>query len=139
MESEAQDSAFEPSGEIGLYPSQELVLMQLWDKGPQCQADLVQLLGSDAPTMTRTLQRLESAGFIKKIPSKTDKRVTIIEATIASKAIQPQVKQAWEELEAGVTDDLSDADKRKLLELLEQAEETLTGILETSDEEKDTK
>ena len=43
----------------GLRPGQELVLMTLWDDGPQRQVDLVERLESDAGTMTRSLARLE--------------------------------------------------------------------------------
>ncbi|MEU6782629.1 MarR family transcriptional regulator [Nonomuraea angiospora] len=50
---------------VGLHPSQELVMMQLWDRGPQRQTDLVRMLGSDTATMTRTIQRLEHAGFVR--------------------------------------------------------------------------
>jgi DNA-binding MarR family transcriptional regulator len=53
---------------IGLHPSQELAVMQLWDAGPQRQTDLVRLLDSDAATMTRTVQRLEAAGFVRRRP-----------------------------------------------------------------------
>ena len=51
---------------MGLHPSQELVMMQLWDRGPQGQTALVRLLGSDAATMTRTVKRLEHAGFVRR-------------------------------------------------------------------------
>ena len=37
-------------------------MLPLWDLGSQRQTDLVALLGSDTATMTRTIQRLETAG-----------------------------------------------------------------------------
>ncbi|GAA4994130.1 hypothetical protein GCM10025734_23870 [Kitasatospora paranensis] len=54
---------------IGLHPGQELVMMHLWELGAQRQTDLVRLLDSDAATMTRTVQRLEQAGFVRRRPS----------------------------------------------------------------------
>src|SRR6476659_2124303 len=76
--------------EVGLHPAQELVMMQLWDRGAQRQTDLVRFLGSDAATMTRTVRRLENAGFVRRRPCTQDKRVTIVEPTAASLALRTQ-------------------------------------------------
>ncbi|MFI7635994.1 MarR family winged helix-turn-helix transcriptional regulator [Nonomuraea sp. NPDC049400] len=109
---------------VGLHPTQELVMMQLWDRGPQRQADLVRMLGSDAATMTRTIQRLEHAGFVRRKPSPTDKRATIIEPTPASQAVRQQIEDIWAELEtataAGLTPD-QQAEALKVLQLIEES------------------
>ncbi len=109
---------------VGLHPAQELVMMQLWDHGPQRQVDLVRMLGSDAATMTRTIQRLEHAGFVRRKPSFTDKRATIIEATPASQAVRRQIEDIWAELEtataAGLTSD-QQAEALKVLQLIEDS------------------
>jgi DNA-binding MarR family transcriptional regulator len=115
--------------DLGLHPAQELVMMQLWDRGPQRQTDLVKLLGSDAATMTRTIRRLETAGFVRKRPCETDKRVTIVEPTTASLALRPRVEGAWAELEEGLTRDLDPSQQAVMLALLEQAESTLTDLV----------
>jgi len=86
--------------ETGLYPGQELLMMRLWDEGPQRQIDLVRSLDSDAPTMTRTVARLERAGFVRRARSATDGRATIIEATRASLPLKKAVERIWAELEA---------------------------------------
>ena len=59
---------------VGLHPGQELVMMQLWELGPQRQVDLIRLLDSDAATMTRTIRRLEHAGFVRRRPCIDDRR-----------------------------------------------------------------
>src|SRR5258707_13766642 len=59
---------------VGLHPGQELAMMYLWEAGPQRQTDLIRLLDSDAATMTRTIQRLEHAGFVRRSPVTDDKR-----------------------------------------------------------------
>src|SRR5579863_988578 len=51
---------------VGLHPGQELLLMHLWDTGPQRQADLAVAFDTDSASMTRTVQRLERAGFIRR-------------------------------------------------------------------------
>jgi len=111
---------------VGLYPSQELAMMQLWDRGPQRQADLVTILGSDAATMTRTIQRLEVAGFVRRRPCEADKRVTIVEPTAASYALRDRVEAIWAELEARTTRDLTPEQKANYLEALTVIEGSLS-------------
>ena len=113
---------------VGLHPAQELVMLQLWDLGPQRQADLVTLLGSDTATMTRTIRRLETAGFIRRHRSEHDKRVYIIEPTAASQALRAQVEHVWSDLEAAVTRNLDKTQQAQLLSLLEQAEADLIPV-----------
>src|SRR5246127_2415761 len=84
---------------VGLHPGQELVMMYLWELGPQRQTDLIRLLDSDAATMTRTIRRLEHAGFVRRSPCADDKRAYLIEPTAASRALRPQVEQRWNQLE----------------------------------------
>ena len=110
---------------VGLHPSQELVMMQLWDRGPQRQTDLVRLLDSDAATMTRTIQRLEHAGFVRRRPCDTDKRATIIEPTAASNALRHGVERTWAELESSTVGGLTADQKTELLDMLGQIEDSL--------------
>ncbi|AUA14697.1 transcriptional regulator SlyA [Streptomyces malaysiensis subsp. malaysiensis] len=115
---------------VGLHTGQELVMMQLWDRGPQRQTDLVRLLGSDAATMTRTIRRLEHAGFVRRCPCADDKRVTIIEPTTASLALRHEVEQIWAELERGVTDDLTPDQQTEAIDVLERIEQSLARAAE---------
>ncbi|MFK0111977.1 MarR family winged helix-turn-helix transcriptional regulator [Streptomyces sp. NPDC091217] len=110
---------------VGLYPGQELVMMQLWELGPQRQTDLVRLLASDAATMTRTVRRLEHAGFVRRFPCAHDKRAFIIEATPASQALRKEVEQIWTELENALVGDTSDDEKAAALHFLEGIESRL--------------
>ena len=100
-------------------------MMQLWDRGPQRQTDLVRLLGSDAATMTRTVKRLEHAGFVRRRPSSDDKRVTIIEPTAASLALRDQVQDVWAELEASVAGQFDAAERTAAIDLLGRIEQAL--------------
>ncbi|HEY4456224.1 MAG TPA: MarR family winged helix-turn-helix transcriptional regulator [Pseudonocardiaceae bacterium] len=92
----------------GLHPGQELIMMHLWQHGPQRQVDLIRLLDSDAATMTRSVRRLERAGFVRRHPCPTDRRAIIIEATPASQALRAEVENLWPHLEeltaAGLTE-----------------------------------
>ncbi|MFI6844230.1 MarR family winged helix-turn-helix transcriptional regulator [Kitasatospora sp. NBC_00085] len=110
---------------IGLHPGQELVMMHLWELGPQRQTDLVRLMDSDAATMTRTVQRLEQAGFVRRRPSPTDKRASLIEPTAASHALRREVEQSWSQLEDLVTAGLSADECTEALHTLERLEQNL--------------
>ncbi|MGW7578678.1 MarR family winged helix-turn-helix transcriptional regulator [Streptomyces sp. NPDC054765] len=110
---------------IGLHPGQELVMMHLWELGPQRQADLVRLMDSDAATMTRTVRRLEQAGFVRRRPSPTDKRASLIEPTAASHALRREVEQVWSHLEDLSTAGLSADERTAALHTLERLEQNL--------------
>jgi MarR family transcriptional regulator, organic hydroperoxide resistance regulator len=111
---------------VGLHPGQELVMMYLWELGPQRQADLIPLVDSDAATMTRTIQRLERAGFVRRSPSPDDKRAFLIEPTAAGRALRPQVEQIWNQLEEISVGDASEPERETILRVLEGLEARLT-------------
>ncbi len=94
---------------VGLHPGQEMVMMRLWEAGPQRQVDLVNVLDGDAATMTRTIARLARAGFVRRSQSQSDRRTTIIESTEAGHALRNEVRNLWRQLEdqtvAGLTAD----------------------------------
>lgn len=113
-------------GAAGLYPGQELVMMNLWDLGPQRQADLVRLSASDAATMTRTIRRLEHAGFVRRTPNPADKRSFLIEATPASRGLRAQVADIWSQLEEITVGGTNDEERLTVLRVLEGLEERLS-------------
>nr|WSX53878.1 MarR family transcriptional regulator [Streptomyces sp. NBC_00974] len=110
---------------IGLHPGQELVMMHLWERGSQRQIDLVRLMDSDAATMTRTVRRLEQSGFVRRRPSATDKRASLIEPTAASHALRRQVEEVWSQLEDISTAGLTDDERAAALHTLERLEKNL--------------
>ncbi|MEU6652085.1 MarR family winged helix-turn-helix transcriptional regulator [Streptomyces sp. NPDC046900] len=113
----------------GLYTGQELLMMHLWDHGPQTQAELARLLDAEPSTITRMVKRLEQGGFVRRHPSPTDRRVMTVEATTASQALRRQVEAAWEELEQTTVAGLTDAERNTLTTLLRKVEDNLTHAL----------
>ncbi|WP_435850269.1 MarR family winged helix-turn-helix transcriptional regulator [Streptomyces uncialis] len=111
---------------VGLHPGQELVMMHLWERGPQRQIDLIRLLDSDAATMTRSVRRLEQAGFVRRRPSDTDKRAVIVEPTAASHALRREVEQVWSELEGITVADSTPEERAAALCVMERLERQLT-------------
>ncbi|MFE6891961.1 MarR family winged helix-turn-helix transcriptional regulator [Streptomyces sp. NPDC057694] len=113
--------------QVGLHPSQEVVMMELWQRGPLRQVDLRDVLGSDASTITRTVHRLEQAGFVRRMPSLTDKRSMIVEPTAASLALRDKVEDIWAELERCAVGDLTDAEQEQTLASLGRLERNLNN------------
>jgi DNA-binding MarR family transcriptional regulator len=111
--------------QAGLYPGQELVMMQLWTEGPQRQVDLVRMLESEAPTMTRTIQRLEKAGLVRTSRSASDRRSIIVEATKKSVSLRRAVEGAWTELEARTVGGCTRVRRREILSALDALETEL--------------
>ncbi|HEY9338148.1 MAG TPA: MarR family winged helix-turn-helix transcriptional regulator [Kribbella sp.] len=112
---------------VGLHLGQELVMMQLWERGPQTQTELVRTLDSDSATMTRMVRRLENAGFVRTRPSPTDKRATIVEPTPASQAVRREVERSWAELERIAVGDLTTEQRSDALDILAQLEANLAS------------
>ncbi|MBP2241879.1 DNA-binding MarR family transcriptional regulator [Cytobacillus eiseniae] len=69
---------------LGLYSAQWTIIYLLNTNGPSSQKELAQYLGVEAPTMTRTLSRLESAGWITKEmgADRREKRIILTEAAV---------------------------------------------------------
>jgi DNA-binding MarR family transcriptional regulator len=111
--------------EVGLHPSQELLLMLLWDRGPQRQADLGAELGMDSAGTTRLVHRLEEAGYVSRRPDPDDGRATLVAATAAGEALREHVERIWTHLEELTVGDMSPAEQRTALTTLRRLEETV--------------
>lgn len=113
--------------EGGLYPGQELVLMTLWTNGPQRMVDLAAATESDAPSLTRSVARLQKAGLVTRAPSPADRRAIIVSPTLKSRLLRPKVEAAWRELERLTTGPLTVAERRRALAVLAVLEAALLG------------
>jgi DNA-binding MarR family transcriptional regulator len=106
--------------EIGVSPPQELVLMELAEHGGSWpQAELVRYLARDRSTVTNMLQAMERAGLVRRMPSPTDARASIVVLTRKGHAVEPRARQVWMELEQRTTAGMSGRAKRDLLTQLE--------------------
>lgn len=106
-------------------------MMHLWDRGAQRQTELIRVLDSDAATMTRTIQRLERAGFVRRRPDPSDARASLIEPTPASRHLREQIDDIWRQLEQLTVDTLTPAQQRATLTTLEALERNLLKSTES--------
>jgi MarR family transcriptional regulator, organic hydroperoxide resistance regulator len=102
--------------------------MTLWERGPQRQVDLVDSLDSDAPTMARSIARLERAGLVRRRPSPTDGRAVIVEASEDALALRQQVESAWVELERVTAGRMPAKRRTEVLAMLAELEANLAPV-----------
>ncbi|MFI8793700.1 MarR family winged helix-turn-helix transcriptional regulator [Streptomyces sp. NPDC055105] len=112
--------------DTGLFTGQELLMMQLWERGEQRQADLIKTLGLDPSTVTKMLQRLEQSGFVTRKPSPDDRRAIVVSATRAGHALRDRVRQAWRELEEVTAAGFTKAEFEQAMQVLARIEANLT-------------
>ncbi len=101
---------------LDLYPGQELLIMALWEGGPQTQTQLGRIERIDHSTIAKSLRRMEVAGLILRRPSQDDRRATIVSLAPKGRALYPKIVAVWRELERVTVLELDD-DLRELLSL----------------------
>jgi DNA-binding MarR family transcriptional regulator len=113
--------------QLGLYTGQEMVLFQLWQEEGLTQSELAQILCVGAPTMTKSLKRLEQAGLIERREDIEDARVFRVYLTPQGRALETPVQKIWEDLETITVKGLSEVEKTTLRRLLDRMNHNLSG------------
>jgi DNA-binding MarR family transcriptional regulator len=83
---------------LGLHPGQEALLLELAGTGPMIQAQLSEALGCEPPSVTVMVRKLEAAGHVRRRPTPTDRRASVVELTDRGEELAGRVKQLWCEL-----------------------------------------
>jgi DNA-binding MarR family transcriptional regulator len=91
--------------EHGLHPGQELLLAQLWREDGLTHGQLVARLRVQPPTVTKALQRLEKAGFVRREPG--DGHGRRVHLTSSGRELRVPVEQAWARADRQMLDQLS--------------------------------
>ena len=104
--------------EVGLRPEQGALMMHLWSAGPVRQTALAAHFGKDSASTTRTVQRLERAGYVRRRTDPQDRRATLVEPTTAGNALRERVEQLWGRLEHVVVGGLSASEREIALPLV---------------------
>lgn len=115
---------------VGLRPEQGAMMMHLWAVGAARQTDLSREFGRDSAATTRTVQRMEHAGFVRRRPDPTDGRATLVEPTAAGHALRPQVEHLWRQLEQDVLDLVPEQDRRPAAAMLSRLADGLSARLD---------
>lgn len=113
----------------GLYAGQDGVILALAEADGLTAGALAARLGVKAPTMTRTIGRLEAQGFVDRRADGDDGRLTVVHLTEAGRASLDAIAEAGRASERQAAEGLSDKEIRTLLKLLRAVDENLHGNL----------
>lgn len=105
----------------GLFSSQWTVLFLLHQNGPMTLTAIWKYLDVEAPTVTRTVTRLETLGWIERVKG-ADKREKMIDLTTKAKEQFPQIEASVVSFERKMTENLSEEEQALLIQLLKKME-----------------
>ena len=104
--------------ELGLYPNQEIMLVQLAAGDGLSQKMLAQTLRISHAAVAKSVRRLESMGLVERRQSTSDRRVTLVFLSYGGRAVQKDILSLWERLNEMATSALTNADQRAFLEVV---------------------
>lgn len=113
--------------QCGLYAGQEGVVLLLASENGLTTGHLAQKLGVKAPTMTRTIGRMEAQGFLERKGSDTDARLTKVYLTPMGQATVERIFAANEAVVRQATQGMGGKDVKQLLKLLALMDRNLHG------------
>ncbi|MET9785799.1 MarR family winged helix-turn-helix transcriptional regulator [Streptomyces canus] len=93
--------------EMDLHPGQELLLMQLLDRDGQTQSELLESVGLDHSTVSKSLRRMQDAGLLVREPAAHDRRVMVVHLTDKGRALREPIAAMWQALEETSARDLT--------------------------------
>lgn len=101
--------------EIGLFPGQEILLMQLAEKDGGSQKTLCESIGLDHSTVAKSLLRLEREGLIERRKCPEDGRVSQVYLTPRGWEMTHAISRVWAELERLTIAPLTTGDQEQLM------------------------
>ncbi|MBZ6197978.1 MarR family winged helix-turn-helix transcriptional regulator [Streptomyces olivaceus] len=85
--------------DMNLHPGQELLLMQLFDRDGQTQSELLETVGLDHSTVSKSLRRMQEAGLLTRESAAHDRRVMVVRLTDEGRALREPITDMWRSLE----------------------------------------
>lgn len=111
--------------EYGLYEGQHNLLLQLWDKDGLAQSDICQRLHIEPASVSKSIERIENAGFVERRPDPEDARANRIYLTERGRALEAPVRQALADAEDRLLANTSLEERLLLRRLILQMRENL--------------
>lgn len=115
--------------DCGLYAGQDGVVQALAEEDGLTPGALAQRLGVKAPTMTRTIGRMEAQGFVERRADTHDHRLTKVFLTDGGRASLDRIAAAAEACERQALQGLSGKEAKTLSRLLLAVEENLQAAI----------
>lgn len=119
---------------LGVTYPQYLVLMVLWEHGPQPVGDISRRLILNTNTLTPLLKRLEGQGLIRRRRDDSDERKVVVSLTDQGDQLRHKAALIPENLAKGLMD--SDFEPASLIELKHQLEALIDKMVRHYQEEE---
>jgi DNA-binding MarR family transcriptional regulator len=115
---------------LGLHPGQDVLLWVLAqaDNGMTI-SELAARLGVESPTATRSLARMEETGLFRREPVAGDRRQVRIVVTERGRDLILPIERVWAQLADDTLGHLPAADRRLVVEALDDANERLRRLI----------
>lgn len=110
---------------LGLYPGQDMILLELLKQDGISQNKLVVELCVDHSTIAKSINRMVKSDLVKTVKSTKDKRVTLVSLTTKGRKMAQQVEAIWLESEQNATSGLSSEEQQLFIELINQITKNL--------------
>ncbi|MFF3375356.1 MarR family winged helix-turn-helix transcriptional regulator [Streptomyces sp. NPDC002680] len=111
--------------DLKMHPGQDVILLELAERGPCTQVQLATAAGCEPPTVTNMVRKLSAAGLVSRAASATDGRAVVVTLTDQGRAVVPEIRRLGKSLAEHIVSGLSAASGEELLELLEDLERVL--------------
>ncbi|OJF96605.1 MarR family winged helix-turn-helix transcriptional regulator [Pararhizobium antarcticum] len=111
----------------GLYAGQDGVMLLLAETDGLTAGNLAIKLGVKAPTMTRTIGRMEAQGFVERRTDDGDGRLTKVYLTELGRNSLQTIEAAGKTSETMATQGMSDKEIKTLMKLLRVVDANLQG------------
>ena len=114
---QVKGAASEALREVGVHAGQNFVLDELAREDSLTPGELARRLGVEVSTITRTAQRMEASGLVRREPDRGDARLVRVALTDEGRSIAAQLPallgEVYDQALAGLT-----ADERRTLTVL---------------------
>ena len=112
------------------------ILSILLDRCPIQQRELIDIVGIQSGSLSEVLGKLESAGYIERSHSTSDRRGQTIVLTDAGRAEAVRLKKERGDVRKKLFEKLSDEEKSQLLSLLETVQSEADRLIDESKDKK---
>ncbi|MBU3064702.1 MarR family transcriptional regulator [Nocardia sp. NEAU-G5] len=98
-------------------------MVDLHENPGSTQAELVERMGIEQPTIAKAISRMERSGFVERTRDDSDRRVIRLRLSARGEQAVEPVQAAWRDAETVITGRLSAAERRQLMNLLQGIDE----------------
>lgn len=105
---------------MGLYPGQDMILLELLKNNNISQNKLVTTLCVDHSTIAKSVNRMAKADLVKTSKSEEDKRVTLVSLTANGTEMAQKIQAILLDAEKNATQGLSSEEQRLFLEMIDK-------------------